>query len=174
MPDSKEPARLWFENLVKIQGEMRNLNHLTETNIKDFSKQKQGDLLLSELIKGNLSQFCFRELGLMVPTAAFEPTKTFVQFLNRISFSIEEAILTLFYRVAVRFNPILLDKPRSVVAKMPMKDVYGSEPLNLSPSKRELHSLLMINIPGDFYPISGEFLKDPDNKLVDVIKRIIA
>src|SRR4051812_48952156 len=137
MPDSNEPAKLWFDNLGKIRGEMSNLNHLTETSLKKFSKQKQGDLLLSDLIKGNLAQFCSRELALMVPDAAFEPTKTFIQFLNRISFSIEEAILTLFYRVAVRFNPALLDKPRSEVAKMTMQEVYGPGPLNTSRPKRE-------------------------------------
>jgi hypothetical protein len=173
MPVSHEFTKIWFDNLSRIQREMRNLNHLTETGLKRFSKQKQGDLLVSELIKGNLSQFCFQELGLMVPDAAFVATRNFRTFLNRISFSIEETLVTLFYRVAVKFRPALLNNLPSEVAAMTIEEVYGSGPISLNQAKQELHGLLITNTPRDFYPASGELLEHPETKLRDVIQQLL-
>jgi len=168
-----EPVKLWFFNLKKIQDHMKELNHLTDNDLKKFSRQKPSDLLPTETLKGNLAMFCQNEHIGLVFDAAFNE-KTFLAFLRFISFSVEEAILGLFYRVAVNFKPNLLDLSPSQVAQMTMKEVYGSGPIESNIMLRELHDLLRTNVPSTFYPADGAPINDDSRKVRDAIGRILS
>jgi hypothetical protein len=172
MAIAKELAKLWFENLGKIQGRVQGLNSLTKDKLKPFSNQKPNDLLISDLLKQNLSQFCQQRLSLNVPSAAYEEN-TFREFLNFIGFSIEEAILTLFYRVAIKRDPKLLDLTRKEVGNMTIQKVYGQDPLSSNAGKQELHKLLVRNIQEDFYSEDSLFLDESALELRGVIDKIL-
>src|SRR5262245_95054 len=167
-----EPVKLWFFNLKRIQDKMKDLNHLTEGDLKEFAKQKPSDLLTSGLLQNSLAQFCQSErIGLVFDNAFNE--SAFLGFLKFISFSIEEAILRLLYRVAVQFRPDLLNLKPSQLAQKTMKEIYGSGPLESNIVLRELDELLRMNIPATFYPLDGAPIDNDDRKIKDAIHQIL-
>ncbi len=165
---------VWFTNLKKIQGMMAQLNHLTRDNCKEFSKQTLGELLTSEDMKGNLNQYCQEQnIGLVPDDAYTDMTKTFFWFLNRISISVQETTLQLFYDVAVKYKPDLLQLSPEVVATMTIGEVYGQEPLDSSNAKQELNRLLKDNIPSEFYSTKGAPLVLASRTVQQAINQIL-
>src|SRR5262249_28550898 len=76
---AQHPLRAWFGMLMEIQDHMQTLNHLTEADLKAFSKQFPGELLPTDMMKQNLSQFCFTQFLQHVPDSGFS-VSTFLDF----------------------------------------------------------------------------------------------
>ena len=153
-------ARRWFENLDSIQLKMAELNHLTETNAKDFSKQTLGELLMPEspgadLRIGNLNLHCQQTLGLLVPDAAFEMQRTFLWFLGRISIEPEARLARLFHCVAQKFKPDVEASPTPAFQSRRLKEAFNPEPLANNPALKALDGCLRSSLSPAFYPDSS-------------------
>ncbi len=158
----------WFGGLAKIQTMARNLNHETEAGLKAFSQQTLGKLLVSDLMEGNVAQFCQNEGIGMVPTDAFsDGTKTFRWFVDRIRSPIEAALLMLAYAVAVKRQPKWLDGPPSKLAPERLDSVFSEVAL------RDLDAVLRQAVPGDFYPADGSLLDDGKQSVGQLIESIV-
>jgi hypothetical protein len=103
-------TKAWFQNLTGIQQCMANLNHLTKSNTKDFSKQTLNELLMSkepgfDNRKGALNMYCQGTLKLLVPDDAYQDmSKNFLWFLGYISIDVKDRLKSLLYCVAQNFN----------------------------------------------------------------------
>jgi hypothetical protein len=164
----------WFDDLRKIQSRMKQLNNATKDNLKEFSQQKLKDLLITDIIKGNLNQYCQEEeIGIVPDEAYSDMNKNFFWFLYRISYSIEESILSLFYQVAVKCKQDLMKLSPPQITDKTIDDVYGKEPFSVSSVKQKLDKFLQANIPEEFYPQNGELLKDGSQTIQKVINQIL-
>lgn len=165
---------VWFNNLKSIQSRMKELTHLTKYNLKEFSKQKLKELLTKNDMKENLAQYCqMQKIGL-VPSAAYKDMdKTFLWFLDRISYSSEASLLILFYSVAVRFNPDLLNISAFQFKDKTIDEAFGDEALDNNEAKQALDQLLEECVPGVFYPPAGGPLTTPTLTVQDAIAEIL-
>ena len=163
----------WFDNLKMIQAKMKDITHLIEDNLKDFSQQKL-DLLSDDLDKGSLSQFCQNAHIGLVPNNIFDDSsKTFFLFLNEISFSIDESLLQLWYIVAASFNNKLLDITTNDFAGMTLNEGFGETSFPSNPAKSQLHVKMQGFVPKEFYNPNGSQIKDGTKKVVDLINNIL-
>jgi hypothetical protein len=167
-------AAEWFNNLKIIQARLKDLNTDTKDNLKDFSKQKLKNLLTSQLIKDNLSQYCQKKKIGLVPLQAYEEenmNKDFLWFLGFISYSIEESILILFYQTSIDSDPNI-DDPSKIKNKT-IDSLYGKESLNKNSAKQRLNDILKENILVEFYPSDSKVLLDGTKTVQKVIDLIL-
>jgi hypothetical protein len=158
----------WFGGLARIQTRMTNLNHETKSGLKAFSQQTLGKLLVSDLMEGNLAQFCQTEGIGMVPTDAFaDGTRTFRWFVDRIGSPIVAALLMLAYAVAVKRQPKWLDHPPSKLEPERLDSAFSEAAL------RDLDSALRQSVPGDFYRAGSGLLDDGKQSVGQLIERIV-
>jgi hypothetical protein len=158
----------WFDGLARIRTRMTDLNHDTEPGLPGFSRQTLGKLLVSDLMQGNLAQFCQTEGIGMVPTDAFaDGTKTFRWFVDRIRSPITAALLMLAYAVAVKRQPKWLDHPPSKLEPERLDSAFSQAAL------RDLDAALRQSVPGDFYPAGGGLLADGKQSVGELIERIV-
>lgn len=171
-----DPIKQWFDNLGKIKEEMKNINHLTEDDIKLFSEQTLQDLLNNQTNRNiRLQQFCQTELGFNVNTPTINnQAQSFFNFLDEISFSIEENLKRLWEVTAVHFNPTLSSKTRSQIMRMKFDEAFGGNPFPSNNAKLELHSKMILFVPKEFYSIDGTQLSNGQKKLSDIIKSILS
>ncbi len=163
------PAGRWFSGLSKIRGRMADLNHNTDPDLKVFSKQTLGELAVSDLIQGNLAQFCQNEQIGMVPTDAFaDGTKTFRWLVDRIRLPIETGLLKLMYGVAVKSQSKLLDALATAILPQRLDAVFPGE------ARTDLDAALRLAVPATFYPPGGSLLQNGRQSVADLIARIMA
>ncbi len=176
MPNIISPTERWFSNLEKLQGCMKNLNHLTATSFKQFSKQTLGSLLSSDTMKGQLGLCCQNKgIGLVPNSALTDMTKNFLSFLDVVGFIvIETALRFQIYAIAVKHKPELINNSVAQVMNMSIDTVFGNAPLSSNIGKKDLDLDLNQTTPDDFYPTDGSFLNDSSRKLSALVKQIIS
>jgi hypothetical protein len=173
---ANSPTERWFINLKKLQDCMKNLNHLTDDRLKEFSKQTLGSLITSNLIKGNLSVCCQNKGIGLVPDSVFaDMDKNFFFFLETIGLiPIETSLRFQIYAIAVKQKPDLINNSVAQVMRMTLDEVFGNTPLNSNIGKKELDLTLNQITPDEFYPADGSFLNDGSIKLTNLVKKIIS
>jgi hypothetical protein len=162
----------WFANLKKLQDQMEQLNHLTEDSLEKFSKQRLGDLLVSDLMIENLRLFCaLSNIGIIDNNLIRQNGKeNFKWLLDKITFPIKTSLLLLAYSMAVKHDPALLDKSVGDVQKMDYDVVFGPDVFSTNPIKQELDKKMTDGIPGEFYSKGGiASLDEQGNKVKDIV-----
>lgn len=173
-------TKAWFDNLTGIQQCMANLNHLTKSNTKDFSKQTLDELLMSKSPgfdnrKGALNMYCQETLQLPVYDDTYDDmSKTFLWFLEHISTAVQERLGNLFYCVAQNFSPDLFKDnfpPKDFLAKT-IRQAYKDIPFDNNPALKILDGLLRENVNPAFYA-TDNILHDLGSTLKNVIDSMI-
>jgi hypothetical protein len=174
MPNVVSPTERWFINLEKLQGCVMDLNHLTASDLKQFSKQTLGSLITSDLMKGQLGLCCQNKGIGIVPNGVFgDMTKNFFFFLETVSnISLKASLRSQILSVAVKHKPELITKPSSTVMKMSLDDVFGNQPLNSNIGKKELDLLLNQITPDEFYPTDGSLFSNGSKSLNTLVNKI--
>jgi hypothetical protein len=173
-------TKAWFQNLTGIQQCMANLNHLTKSNTKDFSKQTLNELLMSkepgfDNRKGALNMYCQGTLKLLVPDDAYQDmSKNFLWFLGYISIDVKDRLKSLLYCVAQNFNPDLFpdDFPPKDFLDNTISQAYKNIQFDNNPALKSLDRLLRENVNPAFYT-TDSILRDLASTLKDVIDGMV-
>ncbi len=173
-------AKAWFDNLTGIQHCMANLNHLTKSNTKDFSKQTLDELLMSgepgfDNRKGALNMYCQDQLHLLVPDDAYDDmSRNFLWFLGYISITAEDRLKNLLYCVAQNFSPDIFpdDFPPDNFLDKTLREAYKDIPFDNNPGLKTLDGLLQENVNHSFYT-SDNILRSLDSTIKIVIDGIV-
>jgi hypothetical protein len=156
---AQNPLRAWFGIFMEIHDHMQTLNHLTEASLKPFSKQKPADLLPTDLMKQNLSQFCFDQFLQHVPDSAFS-VDTFLALNDVLAPTLRTITRSVLQGVAI-------DHDQKYRLMSP--DQFGQQ---LSPAvfdtpevRTQLFDVLDGLIPTSFFPTEGTAPQDFDAQM---------
>lgn len=172
----------WFDNLDSINLKMADMNHLTKTNLREFSRQTLDELLMPsapgfEVRKKNLNMHCERRLDLLVPDDTYnDMTKSYLWFLEYIAgVSAQRRLLTLFYCVAHNLNKRQFPD-ESQPADFPDKSIneaFQKKSFANNTILKKLDRMLKDNLNPAFYPDSS-VLKNGDASIKQTIDKIVS
>jgi hypothetical protein len=176
MPTTVSPTENWFINLQALQSCMKNLNHLTPNDLKQFSKSTLKSLASTVAIQQNLA-VCCQNAGIgLVPANAFaDLNKTFFWFLETVGvIALETSLRLQIYTIVVKYRPELINSTVAQVMNLSIDAVFGVAPLNSNIGKKELDFKLNDSTPDVFYPVDGSFLNNGNKTLAALVKNIIS
>jgi hypothetical protein len=143
------PLSSWFANLLEIHDHMQTLNLLTDPDLKKFAAQSPATLLPSDLLKRNLSQFCFTQFGQHVPDTAFSVT-TFSDLNDVLS-----PTLHLITRAVLMGAAIEHDQKYSAMTQTALGKQLSAAVFDTAAVRGKLFDTLDGLLPTSFFPTDG-------------------
>ena len=146
---AQHPLRAWFGMLMEIQDHMKTLNSLTESDLKAFSKQSPADLLPTDMMKQNLSQFCFAQFLQHVPDSAFS-VSTFLDFNDILAPTVRLITRSVLLGAAIEHDPKFRLMSQATFGAQIAPNVFDTAAV-----RTQLFNVLDTLIPTSFFPVAG-------------------